>query len=53
MADLTPNQIVDALRKCVCDDTCIGCPYWGPIGCREQLMSDAASAIEGLQALSK
>ena len=25
--ELTPNQVVDALRKCTNTDSCSGCPY--------------------------
>lgn len=48
--ELTPNQIADALRKCVHDDTCSGCPYRNN-GCKDQLMSDAAALIEAREAI--
>lgn len=51
MVELTPNQIVDALRKCAHTDVCDGCPYRGVPCCEHQLLSDAAAVIEALQAI--
>lgn len=53
---LTPNQISDALRKCVHDDSCQGCPYTDERGfplehCMRELMSDAAALIEAREAI--
>lgn len=51
---LTPNQVVDALRKCTGTDSCCGCPYTDERGfpldhCMRQAMEDAAKIIERLQ----
>lgn len=51
---LTPNQVVDALRKCTSTDECYGCPYTDEQGfpldhCMRQAMEDAAEIIELLQ----
>ena len=56
--ELTPNQVVDALRQCVHTDICHGCPYTDERGiprddCMRQLMADAASTIDALQCESK
>ena len=45
---LTPNQVVDALRKCGNTIVCGGCPYQGVPGCRIRLLRDAATVIETL-----
>lgn len=55
---LTPNQVVDALRKCAYTDECHGCPYTDERGfprdnCMRQLMADAAGTIDALQCESK
>lgn len=52
--ELTPNQVVDALRKCTSTDSCSGCPYTDERGfplahCMRQAMEDAAKTIEMLQ----
>ena len=52
--ELTPNQVVDALRKCTGTDECHGCPYTDERGfpldhCMRQAMEDAAKTIEMLQ----
>lgn len=49
------SKLVEALRRCsyVGIVKCNECEYSGkewPIGCEEEMMSDAASAIEALQA---
>lgn len=56
--NLTPNQVVDALRKCVNTDSCYGCPYTDERGfprdhCMWEIMEDAASTIDALQCESK
>lgn len=50
MVTKTPNQVVDALRQCVHDNSCLGCPYKSD-GCKDQLMSDAAALIEARECL--
>ena len=52
--ELTPNLVVDALRKCTNTDSCSGCPYADERGfplahCMRQAMEDAAKTIEMLQ----
>lgn len=46
MTERTPNQIVDALRKCSQTCVCAGCPYQFAPRCNLKLMSDAAALIE-------
>lgn len=51
---LTPNQVVDALRKCTNTYSCDGCPYTNERGfpldnCMRRAMEDAAKTIEMLQ----
>ena len=53
MTDYT--KLVKALRHCVSDEKgvtkCAGCPYYPDItGCMDRLHTDAAAAIEALQA---
>lgn len=53
MTDYT--ELVKALRHCVSDEKgvtkCAGCPYYPDItGCMDRLHTDAAAAIEALQA---
>lgn len=54
MADLTPNQIEDALRQCAYSDSCSGCPYVPvqrePGGdCIRSLVADAAEMMAKLR----
>ena len=49
------KKLVEALRHCVSDEKgvtkCAGCPYYPDItGCMDRLHTDAAAAIEALQA---
>ena len=49
------KALVEALRHCVSDEKgvtkCAGCPYYPDItGCMDRLQTDAAAAIEALQA---
>lgn len=49
------EELVKALRHCVSDEKgvtkCAGCPYYPDItGCMDRLHTDAAAAIEALQA---
>lgn len=49
------DKLVKALRHCVSDEKgvtkCAGCPYYPDItGCMDRLHTDAAAAIEALQA---
>lgn len=49
------DKLVKALRHCVSDEKgvtkCAGCPYYPDItGCMDRLHTDAAAAIEDLQA---
>lgn len=49
------EELVNALRHCVSDEKgvtkCAGCPYYPDItGCMDRLHTDAAAAIETLQA---
>ena len=49
------SELVKALRHCVSDEKgvtkCAGCPYYPDItGCMDRLHTDAAAAIEDLQA---
>ena len=49
------DKLVKALRHCVSDEKgvtkCAGCPYYPDItGCMDRLHTDAAAAIEELQA---
>ena len=53
MTDYT--KLIEALRHCVSDEKgvtkCAGCPYYPDItGCMDRLHTDAAAAIEALQA---
>ena len=49
--ELTPNQMVDALRKCGGTQVCDGCPYQelGTARCIQTMQQDAAALIEGMQ----
>ena len=52
---MSNEELVKALRHCVSDEKgvtkCAGCPYYPDItGCIDRLHTDAASAIEELQA---
>lgn len=52
---MTNEELVKALRHCSHDGLvkCNECKYGGkewPVGCEEEMMRDAAAAIEGLQA---
>ena len=51
--ELTPNQMVDALRKCGGTTVCDGCPYQGHgiTVCARRLLQDAAAMIEGQKAV--
>lgn len=48
--ELTPNQVVDALRKCGGTLVCDGCPYQhlGTVLCSQTMQQDAAALIEGM-----
>ena len=48
---LTPNNMVDALRKCGGTLVCDGCPYQelGTARCIQTMQQDAAALIEGMQ----
>lgn len=50
---LTPNQMVDALRKCGGTLVCDGCPYQelGTARCIQTMQQDAAALIEGMQGM--
>ena len=50
---LTPNSMVDALRKCSGTLVCDGCPYQGieTPKCMQQMQQDAAALIEGMQGM--
>ena len=51
--ELTPNKMVDTLRKCSGTLVCDGCPYQGietPM-CMQQMQQDAAALIEGMQGM--
>ena len=49
--ELTPNNMVDALRKCGGTLVCDGCPYQelGTARCIQTMQQDAAALIEGMQ----
>ena len=49
--ELTPNNMVDALRKCGGTLVCDGCPYQelGPARCIQTMQQDAAALLEGMQ----
>ena len=49
--ELTPTQVVDALRKCGGTLVCDGCPYQelGTARCIQTMQQDAAALIEGMQ----
>ena len=46
--ELTPNKMVDTLRKCSGTLVCDGCPYQGieTPTCMQQMQQDAAALIE-------
>ena len=50
---LTPNNMVDALRKCGGTLVCDGCPYQGieTPKCMQQMQQDAAALIEDMQGM--
>lgn len=50
---LTPNKMVDALRKCGGTLVCDGCPYQelGTARCIQTMQQDAAALIEGMQGM--
>ncbi len=50
MLELTPQQMVDALRKCSGSIVCEGCPYreLHSAKCIQAMQSDAAAMIEAL-----
>ena len=47
-ADKTPEEIIRALWRC--GSTCEGCPAFGRIDCRRELMWQGAGTIESQQA---
>lgn len=51
--ELTPNKMVDALRKCGGTLVCDGCPYQelGTARCIQTMQQDAAALIEGMQGM--
>ena len=51
--ELTPNNMVDALRKCSGTLVCDGCPYQGieTPKCMQQMQQDAAAMIEGMKTI--
>jgi hypothetical protein len=51
--ELTPNQMVDALRKCGGTLVCDGCPYQelGTARCIQTMQQDAAAMIEGMDVI--
>ena len=51
--ELTPNNMVDALRKCGGTLVCDGCPYQelGTARCIQTMQQDAAALIEGMQGM--
>lgn len=51
--ELTPNKMVDALRKCGSTQVCDGCPYQelGTARCIQTMQQDAAALIEGMQGM--
>ena len=53
--ELTPNNMVDALRKCGGTLVCDGCPYQelGTARCIQTMQQDAAALIEGMQGVSE
>lgn len=55
MANLTPRQMADALRKCGGTIVCDGCPYvqLGTAKCIQTMQRDAADMIEKLDADSR
>ena len=51
--ELTPNNMVDALRKCGGTLVCDGCPSQelGTARCIQTMQQDAAALIEGMKTI--
>ena len=53
MINLTPVQMIAALRQCGTSTECDGCPYQEMLAakCIQQMQKDAAAMIEGQQTI--